>query len=135
MLPAKSLLGRPRVKDTVGNVYSTTKAMTALPACLIADCGELDFDAPVAKYRPEFAANGRQPIKVSHLISRQSVSPAGGIRARFKSSRPSGWRWAMAAAPRRPERFKCPKPSPAADVTPGSRLAAAFAGAGRRAGP
>jgi CubicO group peptidase (beta-lactamase class C family) len=60
---------RPWVKDTIVNVYSTTKTMTALTALMIADCGELDFDAPVAKYWPEFAANGKADIKISHLMS------------------------------------------------------------------
>ena len=44
--PAKT---RPWTRDTIVNVYSTTKTMTALTALLIADRGELDFDAPVAK--------------------------------------------------------------------------------------
>ena len=56
-------------KDTIVNVYSTTKTMTFLTALLLADRGELDFDAPVAKYWPEFAANGKADIKVSHLMS------------------------------------------------------------------
>ncbi len=60
---------RPWEKDTIVNVYSTTKTMTALTALLLADRGELDFDAPVAKYWPEFGANGKADIKVSHLMS------------------------------------------------------------------
>ena len=60
---------RPWEKDTLVNVYSTTKTMTALTALLLADRGELDFDAPVARYWPEFAANGKAEIKVSHLMS------------------------------------------------------------------
>lgn len=64
--PAKT---RPWAADTIVNVYSTTKTMTALTALLIADRGELDFDAPVAKYWPEFAANGKAGVKVSHLMS------------------------------------------------------------------
>ncbi|HXQ46453.1 MAG TPA: serine hydrolase domain-containing protein [Caulobacteraceae bacterium] len=63
---------RPWEKDTIVNVYSTTKTMTALTALLIADRGELDFTAPVAKYWPEFAANGKADIKVSHLMSHSS---------------------------------------------------------------
>src|SRR5579872_4161002 len=63
---------RPWVKDTIVNVYSTTKTMTALTALLLADRGELDFDSPVAKYWPEFAANGKEQIKVSHLMSHAS---------------------------------------------------------------
>jgi CubicO group peptidase (beta-lactamase class C family) len=38
--------------DTIINVYSTTKTMTALVALLLADRGELDFEAPVARYWP-----------------------------------------------------------------------------------
>lgn len=60
---------RPWTKDTIVNVYSTTKTMTALTALLLADRGVLDLHAPVAKYWPEFAANGKGAIKVSHLLS------------------------------------------------------------------
>jgi len=60
---------RPWEKDTIVNVYSTTKTMTALTALLLADRGQLDFGAPVAKYWPEFAANGKAGVKVSHLMS------------------------------------------------------------------
>jgi CubicO group peptidase (beta-lactamase class C family) len=60
---------QPWEEDTIVNVYSTTKTMTALTALLLADRGEIDFDAPVAKYWPEFAANGKAGVKVSHLMS------------------------------------------------------------------
>jgi CubicO group peptidase (beta-lactamase class C family) len=60
---------RPWAKNTIINVYSTTKTMTALTALLVADRGALDFNAPVAKYWPEFAANGKANVKVSHLMS------------------------------------------------------------------
>jgi len=56
-------------KNTIINVYSTTKTMTALTALMIADRGLIDFNAPVAKYWPEFAANGKAGVKVSHLMS------------------------------------------------------------------
>jgi CubicO group peptidase (beta-lactamase class C family) len=56
-------------RDTIVNVYSTTKTMTALTALLLADRGELDFDAPVARYWPQFAAAGKEQVKVSHLMS------------------------------------------------------------------
>ena len=36
-------------QDTIVNVYSTTKTMSFLCALLLADRGELDFDAPVAR--------------------------------------------------------------------------------------
>lgn len=60
---------RPWTKDTIVNVYSTTKTMMALTALMLADRGLIDFDAPVAKYWPEFAAAGKGAIKVSHLMS------------------------------------------------------------------
>lgn len=60
---------RPWQKDTIVNVYSTTKTMTALTALMLADRGMIDFDAPVAKYWPEFAAAGKGGIKVGHLMS------------------------------------------------------------------
>ncbi|HEX5379763.1 MAG TPA: serine hydrolase domain-containing protein [Phenylobacterium sp.] len=60
---------RPWQADTIVNVYSTTKTMTALTALLLADRGELDFDAPVARYWPEFAQAGKDRVKVSHLMS------------------------------------------------------------------
>jgi CubicO group peptidase (beta-lactamase class C family) len=55
--------------DTLVNVWSTTKTMTFLVALMLADRGELDFDAPVARYWPEFAANGKGAIEVRHLMS------------------------------------------------------------------
>lgn len=60
---------RPWEKDTIVNVYSTTKTMTALTALYLADKGELDFTAPVAKYWPEFAANGKSDVTVAQLMS------------------------------------------------------------------
>ncbi|WP_439814934.1 serine hydrolase domain-containing protein [Zavarzinia sp. CC-PAN008] len=60
---------RPWVEDTIVNVYSTTKTMMALTALLLADRGELDFDAPVARYWPEFAANGKDRVQVRHLMA------------------------------------------------------------------
>ena len=59
----------PWLADTIVNVYSSTKTMTALCALLLADRGELDFRAPVARYWPEFAANGKERIEVRHLMS------------------------------------------------------------------
>ena len=53
--------GRTRAwqQDTLTNVWSTTKAMTSLCAHILIDRGELDPDAPVARYWPEFAAGGK----------------------------------------------------------------------------
>ena len=55
--------------DTIVSVASTTKGMVALCAHMLAERGKLDLDAPVARYWPEFAAGGKDRVKVSHLMS------------------------------------------------------------------
>ncbi len=59
----------PWQKDTIVNVYSTTKTMAAMSILLLADRGVIDLDAPVARYWPEFAQNGKEGITVSHVMS------------------------------------------------------------------
>jgi CubicO group peptidase (beta-lactamase class C family) len=58
--------------DTIVNVFSTTKTMTALCALILADRGELDFHAPVARYWPEFAQAGKERIEVRELMGHTS---------------------------------------------------------------
>lgn len=62
----------PWERDTITNVWSTTKTMTALCALMLADHGELDLHAPVARYWPEFAAAGKGGIEVRHLLGHTS---------------------------------------------------------------
>jgi CubicO group peptidase (beta-lactamase class C family) len=59
-------------QDTIVNVYSTTKAMTALCTLMLVDRGQLDLDAPVARYWPEFAQGGKESIPVRYLLSHTS---------------------------------------------------------------
>lgn len=59
-------------RDTLVNVWSTTKGPVALCAHLLADRGLLDFDAPVAGYWPEFAAAGKEKVLVRHLLSHRA---------------------------------------------------------------
>jgi CubicO group peptidase (beta-lactamase class C family) len=63
---------RPWSADTLTMVFSTTKMMAALAALVLVDRGELDLDAPVAKYWPEFAANGKSGVLVRHVLSHTS---------------------------------------------------------------
>jgi len=58
--------------DTLTNVWSTTKAMTSLCAHVLIDRGELDQDAPVARYWPEFAAGGKAEIPVRWIMGHKS---------------------------------------------------------------
>jgi len=59
----------PWDRDTLVNVWSTTKTMTFLVALMLYDRGELDFNATVATYWPEFAAHGKADIEVRHLMN------------------------------------------------------------------
>ena len=63
---------QPWQRDTITNVWSTTKTVTSLAALMLVDRGELDVDAPVARYWPEFAAAGKQDVLVRHLMSHTS---------------------------------------------------------------
>ncbi len=63
---------RPWTRDTITNVWSTTKTVTNLAALMLADRGQLDVHAPVARYWPEFAASGKAGIEMRHLLSHTS---------------------------------------------------------------
>jgi len=67
---------RPWERDTIVNVYSTTKGMTAICAHRLVDQGLLDLDAPVAKYWPEFAQAGKEELPVRYLLSHRAGLPA-----------------------------------------------------------
>ncbi|MDO3645570.1 serine hydrolase domain-containing protein [Nocardia mangyaensis] len=58
--------------DTLVNVFSVTKTMTALCALLLVEAGELDVDERVAHYWPEFAAAGKGEIEVRQLLAHTS---------------------------------------------------------------
>jgi CubicO group peptidase (beta-lactamase class C family) len=58
----------PWERDTITNVWSSTKTMAALCALILADRGELDVHAPVARYWPEFAVNGKDGVLVRHVM-------------------------------------------------------------------
>ncbi len=62
----------PWTEDTITNVWSSTKTVTSLAALLLVERGQLDPYAPVARYWPEFAANGKDRIEVRHLMSHTS---------------------------------------------------------------
>lgn len=55
---------QPWEKDTICNVYSTTKVPTVLCTMMCVDRELLDLDEKVAKYWPEFAQNGKENILV-----------------------------------------------------------------------
>jgi CubicO group peptidase (beta-lactamase class C family) len=66
---------QPWMRDTIVNNFSTTKTMTALGALVLADRGELDLNAPVTKYWPEFAPHGKYRVLVRHLLGHTAGMP------------------------------------------------------------
>jgi CubicO group peptidase (beta-lactamase class C family) len=66
----------PWTRDTVSVVYSCTKGMTALCAHMLASRGQLDIDAPVAEYWPEFARKGKERTTVKMLLDHSVGLPA-----------------------------------------------------------
>jgi CubicO group peptidase (beta-lactamase class C family) len=75
--------GRRFTDDSLVMTASVTKGVISLCAMMLADRGELDVDAPVAEYWPEFAAAGKGKIPVRWLLTHQAglpvFDPAAGI--------------------------------------------------------
>jgi len=65
----------PWQRDTITNVWSVSKLMGVLCTLMLADRGELDLDAPVARYWPEFAAAGKERVLVRHVLGHTAGLP------------------------------------------------------------
>ena len=59
----------PWTRDTLAMCFSTTKGVAATALHILADRGLVDYHAPVARYWPEFAQNGKEAITVRHVLS------------------------------------------------------------------
>jgi CubicO group peptidase (beta-lactamase class C family) len=62
----------PWLEDTIVNVWSTTKVMTAMCALVLSDAGELDLHARVVRYWPEFGTAQKRDVEVRHLLGHTS---------------------------------------------------------------
>ncbi|MFI6925982.1 serine hydrolase domain-containing protein [Nonomuraea spiralis] len=71
----------PYGPETRQVVFSASKGIAAACLAVLADRGDLDFDAPVARYWPEFARRGKSRITVAHMLSHQAglVAPARAV--------------------------------------------------------
>jgi len=65
----------PWTQDTLVNIWSATKGVAALEVAVLVDRGLIDYAAPVARYWPEFAQNGKAEVTVSQLLSHQAGLP------------------------------------------------------------
>lgn len=66
---------QPWQRDTLVEVFSATKGLSAACLHVLIDRGLLDIDAPVAHYWPEFAANGKEGVTVAMALSHQAGLP------------------------------------------------------------
>jgi CubicO group peptidase (beta-lactamase class C family) len=61
--------------DTRFVIFSATKTIVATALLPLLERGHLDLTAPVARYIPEFAANGKQRVTVLQLLTMQGGFP------------------------------------------------------------
>jgi CubicO group peptidase (beta-lactamase class C family) len=65
----------PWERDTIINVFSTTKTMSCLALLVLVSRGLVDVDQPVERYWSEFGANGKGNVLVRHLLSHTAGLP------------------------------------------------------------
>ncbi len=61
--------GQPWQRDTLAMCFSTTKGVISTALHLLAEQGEIEYDAPVAAYWPQFAQGGKESVKVRHVLT------------------------------------------------------------------
>jgi CubicO group peptidase (beta-lactamase class C family) len=67
--------GRKVDGETLFNVYSVAKAVTATALHMQVDRGLIEYDAPIARYWPEYAAHGKQKTTVRHALTHRAGIP------------------------------------------------------------
>jgi CubicO group peptidase (beta-lactamase class C family) len=66
---------RPWARDTLANVYSTTKGIVAVAVAMAVERGLIDYAAPVVRYWPEYGAAGKERTTVAQALSHQAGLP------------------------------------------------------------
>jgi CubicO group peptidase (beta-lactamase class C family) len=66
---------RPWERDTLVNLWSTTKGIAALCVARLVDRGRLAYADRVADHWPEFAAAGKEQVTVAQMLSHQAGLP------------------------------------------------------------
>lgn len=67
----------PMREDTLFDMASISKLFTAVVTMQLVERGLTELDAPVARYIPEFASNGKQAVTLRHLLTHTAGLPAG----------------------------------------------------------
>lgn len=79
--------------ETVFDLASLTKPVaTASSVMVLVEAGEIDLDAPVARYLPEFARRGKAEITVTDLLLHQSGLIADNSLDDYADGPASAWR-------------------------------------------
>src|ERR1700748_351680 len=63
---------RPWRENTITTVLSGTKGLTSTCVHQLVDRGELDLQAPIARYWPEFGQAGKEDITLAMVLSHRS---------------------------------------------------------------
>lgn len=82
---------RPAQPSTLWPVFSVTKGVTALAVHLQAERGFVELDAPVSRYWPEFAANGKADVTIEQCLSHRAGIPQ--MPAGVTPASMADWEW------------------------------------------
>ncbi|MGA1981035.1 MAG: sodium/solute symporter [Acidobacteriaceae bacterium] len=75
-LDGKPSPAEPMTLDTIFDMASLTKCLATATAIMqLYEAHKLDFDDPVVKYLPEFAANGKEHVTIRELLTHYSGLP------------------------------------------------------------
>jgi CubicO group peptidase (beta-lactamase class C family) len=66
---------RPWQRDTLVNLWSTTKGVAAMCVAWLVDRGRLSYHQKVAEFWPDFAQAGKQDVTVAQILSHQAGLP------------------------------------------------------------
>jgi CubicO group peptidase (beta-lactamase class C family) len=67
----------PMREDSIFDMASISKLFTAVVAMQLVERGVVELDAPVGRYIPQFASNGKQAVTLRHLMTHTAGLPAG----------------------------------------------------------
>ena len=83
--------GRRVDGETLFNVFSVTKAVAVTALHILADRGHIEYDAPVARYWPEYGVHGKQRTTVRDVLTHRACVPQ--MPDGMTPERMCDWQW------------------------------------------
>ena len=80
---------KPWQRDTIVNVWSSTKGVVAAAVAMLSDQGKLHYDKPIASVWPEFAAGGKEQITLNQTMSH--ISGVNGLNVKVTEEDLIAW--------------------------------------------